>query len=1035
MDFWKVLGLEPTTDAEAIRGAYREELKKHHPEEDPEGFKRLRAALEEALKSLEKDGDGEPDEFTKKIAEVYENFFRRINPDSWDVILEDEMSVSLDTSEMASETLLGYLMEHYYLPQAVWVKLEEFFGWELRKQELYSNFPPNFIDYVIGRKTCEDSIRYDMFQDTGEECDYEGFIKNYFTYQNTMFDFENAERQSAISEIIASGIKHPDFIIMRLRESMYKRTDIPLAEELLAELTVLAPEDTGTLYAAAQLNLANENPVTARIFAERLTEKGEKSGITIAADCDFMEKKFETAYRGYKEAEKSRQYDAYIYNCLYKTCEELVAEREAAEKTGTELEDYAEWANGCHKFQIAADNLEPVVTKSCRAHKLLGEAYEGIKEFEKAYEQFMLALEICEGDETEKAELFASAGYQRMELKEYDSAIEVYERGLEIKPGYFRLLYRKAATLNQLKRYEEAIECCDESLKDGPVPNSYHFKAEALYELNRFEESLENCDNALRIVSYYVTFVMKLKIFRDTGRLDDVIGLCDYLEQIDYRTVETDIFKIGALVSLKKPEEAGKLIDEVLDKEPENKDALYQLALAQWQEGEYSRALENLKLGDKGEENKVNYYYFMANINIELKEYKTALDILEKVLAERENTDEPYVLCRLGHCAVRMEKPNEAEGYFKRALELQPEHEYANSELADVYETLKEYDKAIIYTTRQLEINPTEYSYLQHGVFSTTLGKDDDALDAYEKALEINPNSNYAYNNKAHIAMKRGQLEEAIDFYEKAYSFGYPHSGAYYDLGQCYIRLKRYSEAVDCFKRAEAAFPDVKGFAARQGMAYYEGREYKLAIEQFMRYGKMLESMSWSYVRIANCYREDGNLRLAEEFHKQAISSDKKSTYAVEMIAKFYLEYKKNYKKAFKWYEKAFNMDAESGYAAYGAGESLLKLNRPDKAKFWFELALKVYQKEFDNETPKACHYDNLGSTYFKLGQLEKALEYLTKAVELGPYCTTCNGFGCDTAYYDLGEYYEQAGNREKAMECYKKAVEMHSEQRYRDKL
>lgn len=45
---WEILGIEPTTDLECIRQAYLALLPSFHPESDPQGFKRLRQAYEEA---------------------------------------------------------------------------------------------------------------------------------------------------------------------------------------------------------------------------------------------------------------------------------------------------------------------------------------------------------------------------------------------------------------------------------------------------------------------------------------------------------------------------------------------------------------------------------------------------------------------------------------------------------------------------------------------------------------------------------------------------------------------------------------------------------------------------------------------------------------------------------------------------------------------------------------------------------------------------------------------------------------------------
>ena len=48
-ELWTTLGLEATKDVSAIKRAYAEKAKTCHPEEDPEGFLRLRKAYQTAL--------------------------------------------------------------------------------------------------------------------------------------------------------------------------------------------------------------------------------------------------------------------------------------------------------------------------------------------------------------------------------------------------------------------------------------------------------------------------------------------------------------------------------------------------------------------------------------------------------------------------------------------------------------------------------------------------------------------------------------------------------------------------------------------------------------------------------------------------------------------------------------------------------------------------------------------------------------------------------------------------------------------------
>ncbi|MEI7026057.1 J domain-containing protein [Paenibacillus sp. y28] len=47
---WEILGIDPTEDVREIKRAYAKRLKVYHPEDDPEGFQRLREAYDRAVK-------------------------------------------------------------------------------------------------------------------------------------------------------------------------------------------------------------------------------------------------------------------------------------------------------------------------------------------------------------------------------------------------------------------------------------------------------------------------------------------------------------------------------------------------------------------------------------------------------------------------------------------------------------------------------------------------------------------------------------------------------------------------------------------------------------------------------------------------------------------------------------------------------------------------------------------------------------------------------------------------------------------------
>ena len=70
-DFFNTLGIEATKEEKEIKKAYREKLHIVNPEDDPNGFKILREAYEEALKYARQ----KEDEKEKRLSPVEDLFF------------------------------------------------------------------------------------------------------------------------------------------------------------------------------------------------------------------------------------------------------------------------------------------------------------------------------------------------------------------------------------------------------------------------------------------------------------------------------------------------------------------------------------------------------------------------------------------------------------------------------------------------------------------------------------------------------------------------------------------------------------------------------------------------------------------------------------------------------------------------------------------------------------------------------------------------------------------------------------------------
>lgn len=147
-NIWTVLGIDPTKDVSAIKRAYAEKARTCHPEENPEGFLRLRRAYQEALNCTEGERE-EPDEVPAPVDEEGED-------SGWNLQeMEDEGPNPFENGEAILKFLELYAGKQRKNP-AMWMNYitsdafldaawdSRFTALLLRKvREVQADFPPN----------------------------------------------------------------------------------------------------------------------------------------------------------------------------------------------------------------------------------------------------------------------------------------------------------------------------------------------------------------------------------------------------------------------------------------------------------------------------------------------------------------------------------------------------------------------------------------------------------------------------------------------------------------------------------------------------------------------------------------------------------------------------------------------------------------------------------------------------------------------------------------------------------------------------
>jgi len=84
------------------------------------------------------------------------------------------------------------------------------------------------------------------------------------------------------------------------------------------------------------------------------------------------------------------------------------------------------------------------------------------------------------------------------------------------------------------------------------------------------------------------------------------------------------------------------------------------------------------------------------------------------------------------------------------------------------YDELEEYQTAIEELTEYVEINKQNpFAYNNRGVALWEIGKREDAIKDFERAIELSSNDSQPYLNLGHLFEAEGNIKKAIELYTK----------------------------------------------------------------------------------------------------------------------------------------------------------------------------------------------------------------------------------------------------------------------------
>jgi tetratricopeptide (TPR) repeat protein len=291
-------------------------------------------------------------------------------------------------------------------------------------------------------------------------------------------------------------------------------------------------------------------------------------------------------------------------------------------------------------------------------------------------------------------------------------------------------------------------------------------------------------------------------------------------------------------------------------------------------------------------------------------------------------------------------------------------------------DALGRHDEAIGCFDKALEIDPRDAAaWINKGVSLDSLGRREEAIGCYDKALEIDPRDAAAWSNKGGSLNSLGRHDEAIGCFDKALEIDPRDVAAWYNKGNALGDLGRRDEAIGCYDKALEIDPRYAVAWDNKGLALHSLGRHEEAIG---RYDKALQIDP----RDAAAWSNKGNALVDLGRRDEAIGC----------------------------FDKALEIDPRYTVAWNNKGRALHRLGR-------YEKAIRCYDKVLAIDPRYAVAWDNKGLALHSLGRHEEAIGCYDKALEIDPRDAA--------AWSNKGGSLNSLGRREEAIGCYDKALEI----------
>ncbi len=237
-------------------------------------------------------------------------------------------------------------------------------------------------------------------------------------------------------------------------------------------------------------------------------------------------------------------------------------------------------------------------------------------------------------------------------------------------------------------------------------------------------------------------------------------------------------------------------------------------------------------------------------------------------LKARITTDSDSMIKSIDSLRKDRVKVKELEELRKKSDELLKENERLRKELITATGEKKQKDSDA-YNKTIKDLNALEW--LEIGYQIGVAGHWREAIDAFNKSIELNPNISMTYNNRGVAYDNLGNYNQEIADTTKAIELDQKNALAYYNRGRAYHSLGNYSQEIADFNKAIELNPQFAEAYHERGNAYDGLGNYSQAIKDYDKSIEFNPERSQPYYNRGRVYSKLGNTNQAIKDYDKTI--------------------------------------------------------------------------------------------------------------------------------------------------------------------